>query len=67
MTHQIITNDERQFVAWPDSSKLPLGWRYVGKAGTKVELDDYLRMMMVDTAAAPLIVSDGRRAESQWG
>lgn len=66
-THQIITNDDLQFVVWPSRRHLPAGWRYVGKSGSRAELTLYLREMLVETIPAPLIVSDRRAPDSRWG
>ena len=65
-THQIITNDELQFVVWSSRRPLPTGWRYVGKSGTRADLELYLREMLVETIPAPLIVSDRRAPDSRW-
>jgi MbtH protein len=64
-THQIITNDDDQFVVWSDSRKLPLGWRYVGRAGTRAELMQYLKDMLVETVPAPLRLTRPA-GDSRW-
>jgi MbtH protein len=66
-THQIITNDDLQFVVWSNRRPLPAGWRYVGKSGPRTELQAYLREMLVETIPAPLIISDRRAPDSRWG
>lgn len=66
-THQIITNDDDQFVVWPDNRRLPAGWRYVGRSGTRAELRRYLHDMLVETAPAPLLVKRARSLDSRWG
>jgi MbtH protein len=66
-THQIITNDELQFVVWSSRRQLPPGWRYVGKSGSRAELALYLREMLVETLPMPLIVSNRRGPDSRWG
>jgi MbtH protein len=66
-THQIITNDDLQFVVWSSRRQLPLGWRYVGKSGSRAELTLYLREMLVETMPTPLIVSGRRALDSRWG
>jgi MbtH protein len=66
-THQIITNHDDQFVVWPDSRRLPVGWRYVGRSGTRAELRQYLHDMLVETVPAPLHVRSPRPADSRWG
>ena len=66
-THQIITNDDLQFVVWSSRRQLPSGWRYVGKSGPRAELALYLREMLVETIPTPLIISDRRAPDSRWG
>jgi MbtH protein len=65
--YQVIVNDEHLFATWPTRRALPAGWRYVGKEGTKLELEFYLIQMAVETSPAPLIVS-GKRAQmdTRW-
>jgi MbtH protein len=65
-THQIIVNDEHQFVVWSSRKKLPLGWRYVGKEGTKAELDFYVKQMAVDTIPTPLLITRPRPIDTGW-
>ena len=52
-SHEIIVNDLHQYVVWPASRRLPEGWRYLGKSGTKDELEFYVREMFVETAPVP--------------
>ena len=66
-SHQIITNDDLQFVVWASRRQLPPGWRYVGKSGPRSELTLYLREMLVETIPTPLIISDRRPPDSRWG
>ena len=66
-THQIITNDDLQFVVWSSRRQLPPGWRYVGRSGSRAELTLYLRDMLVETMPTPLIVSGRRPPDSRWG
>ncbi len=66
-SHQIITNDDLQFVVWSSRRQLPSGWRYVGKSGARAELTLYLREMLVETMPSPLIISDRRPPDSRWG
>jgi MbtH protein len=65
--HEIIVNDRHQYVVWPAGRRVPLGWRYIGKSGSKDELDFYLREMFVETLPAPLLIGDGRAPETSWG
>ena len=66
-SHQIITNDDLQFVVWSSRRQLPSGWRHVGKSGSRTELMLYLREMLVETIPAPLLISDRRAPDSRWG
>ena len=66
-SHQIITNDDLQFVVWSSRRQLPSGWRFVGKSGSRAELTLYLREMLVETMPSPLIISDRRPPDSRWG
>jgi len=66
-SHQIITNDDLQFVVWSSRRRLPGGWRYVGKSGSRAELMLYLREMLVETMPSPLLISDRRAPDSRWG
>ena len=65
--HQIITNEEGQLVVWPGRSRVPSGWRLLGKSGSKQELKEYLRLLVVETTPVPLIIGDGRKPDSEWG
>lgn len=65
--HQVIVNEENQFVVWPDARSIPTGWRHVGRTGTKSELTAYLREMFVETLPMPLLIRDGRQPETHWG
>jgi MbtH protein len=65
-THQIIVNDEHQFVVWQSRRRLPPGWRYLGKEGTKAELDFYLQQMAVDTIPVPLLITGSRALDTRW-
>jgi MbtH protein len=65
--HEIIVNDQHQYVVWPAKKRLPQGWRYLGKSGTKDELAYYLKEMFVETVPALLVVNDRSTSESRWG
>ncbi len=65
--HEIIVNDQHQYVVWPAARRLPAGWRYLGKGGSREDLLYYLREMFVETLPAPLLIDDGRQPESLWG
>ena len=65
-THQVIANEQHQFVVWPTRHRLPSGWHYLGKEGSRSELDAYLRQMAVETVPTPLLVTDRRALDTQW-
>ena len=65
--HQIITNDDLQFVVWSDARRLPTGWRYVGRSGSRAELVEYLREMLVETIPTPLLITHRHAPDSRWG
>lgn len=33
--YKVVINDEEQYSIWPEEKDNPLGWRDVGKSGTK--------------------------------
>lgn len=57
-SHQIIVNDELDYLLWPVGSSLPPNWRYFGEPGSEVELKEYMREVLAETSPAPLVVSD---------
>lgn len=65
-THQVIVNEQHQFVVWPTRRRLPHGWHYLGKEGSRGELDVYLRQMAVETVPAPLLITDKRTLDTHW-
>ena len=66
-THQVIVDEHKQHLVWPLADRLPLGWRAIGKVGPRHELTSYLQLMSVETMPAPLLVTDGRTFDTQWG
>jgi MbtH protein len=46
--YQVVVNDEEQYSIWPEGRELPLGWRGVGKAGTKQECLAYIEEVWTD-------------------
>ncbi len=47
-TYTVVINLEEQYSIWPASGDLPLGWRAVGKAGSKSECLEYINQVWVD-------------------
>jgi MbtH protein len=65
--YQVIVNDENMFATWSTRRALPAGWRYVGKEGTKLELEFYLIQMAVEMAPTPLLMTSKRAPpDTRW-
>ena len=41
-TYKVLVNHEEQYSIYPDYKENPLGWKEVGKSGTKQECLDYI-------------------------
>lgn len=65
-THQVIVNAQDQFVVWPIKLQLPEGWRGIGMAGSRAELDVYLRKLAAETLPMPLLITDRRTLDTRW-
>ena len=46
--YRVVVNDEEQYSIWSAERELPLGWRAVGKSGTKDECLAYIKDVWVD-------------------
>jgi MbtH protein len=46
--YKVVVNHEEQYSIWFADREPPLGWREVGKAGTKAECLDYIKEVWVD-------------------
>lgn len=46
--YRVVVNDEEQYSIWSAERDLPLGWREVGKTGTKDECLSYIKDVWVD-------------------
>jgi len=46
--YKVVINDEEQYSIWPDGRDNPLGWRDVGKSGTKQECLSYIGEVWTD-------------------
>jgi len=45
----VVVNEEEQYSIWPQWKKeIPLGWKTVGKEGTKEECLDYIEQVWTD-------------------
>ena len=52
--YTVVINAEEQYSVWPEERELPLGWRAVGKTGTKQECLDYISQVWTDQRPASL-------------
>jgi MbtH protein len=46
--YRVVVNHEEQYSIWPADRDLPLGWREVGKSGTKEECLAYIKEVWTD-------------------
>ncbi len=46
--YRVVVNHEEQYSIWPVDREIPLGWRDVGKQGTKQECLDYIKEVWTD-------------------
>lgn len=46
--YKVVVNDEEQYSIWPADRENPLGWKDVGKTGTKAECLAYIRDVWTD-------------------
>lgn len=46
--YTVIINHEEQYSIWPWDRELPLGWKEVGRSGTKQECLDYIEEVWTD-------------------
>ncbi|MCB0697874.1 MAG: MbtH family protein [Chitinophagaceae bacterium] len=44
----VVINYEEQYSIWPADREMPLGWKAVGKRGTKQECLDYIKEVWTD-------------------
>jgi MbtH protein len=61
-TYTVVINDEEQYSIWFANRELPLGWRSVGKSGTKQECLDHIKTVWTDMR--PLSVRKRMEASS---
>jgi len=47
-TYTVVINDEEQYSIWFANRELPLGWRAVGKSGTKQECLHHIKTVWTD-------------------
>lgn len=46
--YTVVVNYEEQYSIWPAARELPLGWREVGKRGSKQECLAYIKEVWTD-------------------
>ena len=46
--YTVVVNVEEQYSIWPAGREIPLGWREVGKQGTKAECLEYIKEVWTD-------------------
>lgn len=46
--YTVVMNHEEQYSIWPIDRDVPLGWREVGKTGTKAECLAYIEEVWTD-------------------
>ncbi len=44
----VVINHEEQYSIWPEGREIPLGWKEVGKSGSKKECLDYIEEVWTD-------------------
>jgi MbtH protein len=47
-TYCVVVNHEEQYSIWPADREKPLGWRGVGKTGSKAECLAYIKEVWTD-------------------
>ena len=46
--YKVVVNNEGQYSIWPNDRETPLGWRDVGKVGSKAECLAYIEEVWTD-------------------
>jgi MbtH protein len=46
--YKVVINHEEQYSIWPADRESPLGWKAVGKAGTRQQCLDYIEEVWTD-------------------
>jgi len=60
----VVLNHEEQYSIWPDSKEVPLGWKKVGKRGTKQQCLAYISEVWTDMRPLSLRQRLQRHAET---
>jgi MbtH protein len=48
MTYKVVINHEEQYSIWLAEKENPLGWKDVGKSGSKAECLEYIKQVWID-------------------
>lgn len=48
ITYNVVINHEEQYSIWPVEKDMPLGWKAVGKTGSKEECLAYIKEVWTD-------------------
>lgn len=48
LKYTVVVNHEEQYSIWPEDRELALGWKKVGKSGTKQECLDHIEEVWTD-------------------
>jgi len=48
LTYKVVVNHEEQYSIWPADRENALGWKDVGKVGTKAECLEYIKEVWTD-------------------
>jgi MbtH protein len=46
--YKVLVNHEEQYSIWPAQQENPLGWKEVGKSGSKTECLEYIKTVWTD-------------------
>lgn len=68
--YEVVINHEEQYSIWPADRDTPLGWKTVGKTGTKQECLDYIEEVWTDMRPLSLrkkMEEEARRAAEEGG
>ncbi|MEU3308391.1 MbtH family protein [Nocardiopsis sp. NPDC055551] len=57
--YSVVVNDEEQYSVWPESRKLPHGWRHEGTTGTKEECLAHINRTWTDMRPLSLRLAMG--------
>ena len=52
--YQVVINNEQQYSIWRADRELPLGWKPVGKTGTREECQAYIQEVWTDMRPSSL-------------